>query len=165
MPYPNQVLVLLLLPAALMASRPLRAQSDSVQRASCSYDACALRQDGGAIRRGLSGEKVANIGVFSATNLSSIVRGDSATSYARLFNREYRRGNRMMWGGLALTEGAVIAVLQRMRDDQHFAAPESVLVGVALGGFVISQVGSKSLRRARTAASKALWWHNRDLSR
>lgn len=151
--------------AAVLASSALGAQSDSVRRASCPYDACALRQDGGAIRRGLSGEKVANIGVFSATDLTSVVRGDSATEYARVFNREYRRANRMLWGGLVLTEGSLLITLARMRDDQHFGAPEGALVGVAVGGFVISQVGGVSLRRARGAASKALWWHNRDLPR
>jgi hypothetical protein len=113
----------------------------------------------------LASEKVANIGVFSATELSTIVSGDSAQAYALTFNREYKHGNRLVWGGLILTESALIVMLHRMRDDQHFAAPETALVGVGVVGFVISQVGSKSLRRARTAASKALWWHNRDLPR
>jgi hypothetical protein len=160
---PKQLLSLSL--SALIMSSAVAAQSPSAVRTSCAYDTCALRQDGGAIRRGLAGEKVANIGVFSATDLTSIVRGDSAAEYARLFNREYRHGNRWFWGGLVLTEGSLIIMLERMRDDQHFAVPESALVGVAIGGFVVSEIGSRSLRRARTAASKALWWHNRDLSR
>src|ERR1044072_5397361 len=99
----RKMLLLLLVSPAVLFTRGLRAQSASVQATPCSYDACALRQDGGAIRRGLGGENDANIGVFSEPNLSSIVRGDSATAYARLFNREYGHGNRMFWGGLVLT--------------------------------------------------------------
>ena len=150
---------------AILVSSAVGAQSDSARRASCTYDACALRQEGGAILRGLAGEKVGHIGAFSASDLPSIVRGDSAAGYAQVFKREYRRGNRMSWGGFVVTEASVVAILYRMRDDQHFAAPETALAGVALGGFVISRVGTMSLRRARTAASKALWWHNRDLPR
>jgi hypothetical protein len=113
----------------------------------------------------MTGEKVANIGVFRATDLTSIVRGDSALAYARLFHREYGRGNRLMWGGLLLTEASLVAIHIRMRDDQHFAAPETALAGVAIGGLVISEFGGKYLRRARDAASRAIWWHNRDLPR
>jgi hypothetical protein len=164
MSFLRQVVPLLLVTHALLVPAAVGAQSASLQPA-CSYDACALRQDRSAIRRGLAGEKVANIGVFSATDLSAIVRGDSAIAFARVFNREFNHGNRMVWGGLVLTEGALITVIARMHDDQHFAAPESALVGVAVGGFVISQLGSRSLKRARTAASKAIWWHNRDLPR
>lgn len=158
-------LFLALLLSSITVVGTLGAQPDSSPRAACSYDACALRQNGGAILRGMTGEKVANIGVFTATDLTSIVRGDSALTYARIFHREYRRGNRLMWGGLILTEGSLIAVLERMRDDAHFAAPETALTGVAISGVVISQIGGRYLRRARDAASKALWWHNRDLAR
>jgi hypothetical protein len=156
--------LLLSLLASLLAS-DLSAQADSSRQTPCSYDACALRQDGGTIRRGLAGEKVANIGIFSATDLTTIVRGDSASGYARQFNQQFRHGNRLIWGGLVITEGALMMISYRMHDDQHFAAPESALLGVAVGGYIVSQIGAKSLRRARTAASQAIWWHNRDLSR
>lgn len=163
MPSPRLLFALFL--SATMVAGALGAQSDSAPPTACSYDACALRQNGGAILRGMTGEKVANLGVFSATDLTSIVRGDSALTYARVFHREYGRGNRLLWGGLILGEGSLIVIRERMRDDAHFAAPETALVGVALGGFVISEVGGMYLRRARDAASKAIWWHNRDLPR
>jgi hypothetical protein len=157
----------LLLPALVLVlfTSTLGAQSDSSRQTPCSYDACALRQDGSAIRRGLAGEKVANIGIFAATDFTTIVRGDSAAGYARQFNHQFRRGTRLIWGGLVITEGALAAISYRMHDGQHFGAPESALLGVAVGGFIVSQIGGKSLRRARTAASKAIWWHNRDLTR
>jgi hypothetical protein len=162
MPFQRLITALL---ASLFAVADLRAQSDSISTAGCTYDACALRQEGNVIRRGLAGDRVAKMGFFSATELSSFVRGDSANLFASSFNKEYRKGMRLVWLGLVATEVPLLIAYDRSQRGHSFDATHGALVGTAVGGLVINQLGWRSLKRARSAVSKAIWWHNRGLSR
>jgi hypothetical protein len=144
----------------------LGAQPAPAPTSACGYDECALRQDGNRIKRGLTGVSVAKMGVFSATSLVSIVQGDSATAYGHVFDKEYRRGIRRLWLGLAVTEIPLLIVRHRvLRSRSSLNSTDGVLIGTAVGGVVVTHLGGRALRRARTAASQSIWWHNRSLPR
>lgn len=136
----------------------------------CSYDDCALRLEGARVLRGQVGTRVGQLRVFSATRLEPLVgsASDSARLYANEFDRNYGTGAR--WaavGGLGL--GVVTAFLIDRRasrgesnewEGRHWAMAGGLVVSIAA-----SEYGTRRLRRAHRALSRAIWWHNRELPR
>ncbi len=155
----------LLAAASLATSGELLAQT-SPPSSGCAYDQCALRLEGNRILRGAAGERVGKLGVFSATSLSSLVArvpSDSARAQARIFDINYGRGSTLAFIG-ALTAGGALAV-EHARREQELTGGHSAVFAIALSGVVIEFVGVRKIVKAHEALSRAIWWHNRELSR
>ena len=155
----------LLAAATIAPSGKMLAQA-SVASPSCAYDQCALRVERNRILRGASGERVARLGVFSATSLSDLVSGipsDSALAHARIFDANSGRGSTLAFVG-ALTAGAALGVAHSRRE-QRLTGGTLTVFAIAFSGVVIEFVGVRKVVKARDALSRAIWWHNRELDR
>lgn len=133
----------------------------------CTYDLCALRQEGSRVIRGVQGEQVVRLRLFGATRLTPLISGvsDSAVAHARVFDRNYTRGTAMLWSGIALVPLAMYFPLKRMDEGRAFAAVDVALVAMAVSGVVLEFWGAKKIDQARRALGRAIWWNNRDLPR
>ena len=150
----------LLMPSKAMA----QARTDGT--AACSYDACALRQEGSNIIRGMPGERVGGFGLFCVLRLESLVStSDSARTNARIFDQEYRQGNALTWAGAAIAIIPWVIFSERSSYSDSEAGENAVLFGVALSGLAVEVWGSRKLERAHRALGRALWRHNRELSK
>jgi hypothetical protein len=148
----------------LMPSKALtQARTDST---ACSYDACALRQEGSHIVRGMAGERVGGIGFFGALRLEPIVStSDSARANARIFDRDYRQGTAFMWTGAAISIIPFVFYSQPSSFSEPDSRRDAALIASALSGLVLEIWGSRKVERARRALGRALWWYNRELSK
>ena len=142
---------------AQMATRP----------ALCTYDSCSLRQELFEIKRGAGNERIGRFGMFGRTAMTPVVlqTSDSALAYARVFDREYNRGVKMIWTGIVITAPAMTALLARTEKGHELDGVNIALGTVVLGGTVIEGIGGFKMRSAQKALSRAIWWHNRDLPR
>jgi hypothetical protein len=150
----------LLMPSKAMA----QARTDST--AACSYDTCALRQEGSNIIRGRAGERVGGFGIFGALRLESLVStSDSARTNARIFDREYGQGNALMWTGVAIASIPLVVFSQRSSFSDQGSGRNAALIAAAASGLAVELWGTRKLERAHRALGRALWWHNRELSK
>ena len=130
---------------------------------SCTYDECALRLEGARVVSGISGLQVSRVGMFGARGLDSLMRrSDSATVYARRFSTRQGRATVLGLVSAAAAFGYITAVGHAVEwGDSRAVSPE--VYGVASIAFAL--IGAFEQSRARTALSRALWWHNRELQR
>jgi hypothetical protein len=148
-------------PAVGLAQQAAFPSPVAVTRAdsSCTYDRCALRLESGwwnrKIVRGGPGEQVARLGLFGDRVLA-VVRGDSATYYARSYEGSSARG------AAAFTIGSVLLLTPLSRHTPPDHSPREVTVMVS--GFILQLVGAHYFHRAERSLSRALWWHNRELA-
>lgn len=150
--------------AALIAPSGALLAQTSLPAHGCAYDQCALRLERNRILRGASGERVGKLGIFSATNLVTLVSNvpsDSALAHARIFDANYGRGSRLLFVG-AVTAGVAL-VVDRTRREQGLTGGTSTIYAIAFSGIVVEFLGGRKVLRARDALSRAIWWHNREL--
>lgn len=127
-----------------------------------SYDARALRIESHwgtrHIVRGAEGPIVGKVGVFRSADVEKIVAGSPrATTEARIFRSNHRSGAiASALGGLTFAVGLVAST----NSSSNAATPILMIGGI---GAVVW--GAKKLDTAYSALSRAVWWHNRDLSR
>ena len=152
---------------ALLSASALRAQSVSTAGAACSYDVCALRVEEKRILKGSEGAEVGRLGGWSATPLSPLVlSSDSAQFYAQQFDRHYAAGVRWTaFSGLALGVAAVFLVDQSHRPGDRWNGNDWAWVGALAVSTGTGVYGERRLRLARQGLARAIWWHNRDLTR
>ena len=150
-----------------------QAGADTVQVVGCtpglgirpSFGRCALWLEGGELRRG--GEIVEIEDALKPVALSRYVTGDSAIVHARAYERDARQslGVRFAAGAVMLT-GSIVA-LTRRRDGPPYDSHRITLRhdGLLLGGLAFDLLSHPLRWRAELEATKALGWHNRELSR
>jgi hypothetical protein len=152
--------------AAAIAS-PLRAQDGPPGGAACSYDVCALRVEEDRILKGSHGTEVGRLGAWSATPLVPlVVRSDSAQFYALQFDRHYAAGVR--WSalsGLALGVAAVFLLDRDHHADEHWNGNDWAWASGLAFSLATGAYGGHRLRLARRGIARAIWWHNRELTR
>jgi hypothetical protein len=127
------------------------------------YDGNALRVESSLgdlqIVRGVQSTVVARAGVFHGPKVADLLStSERAVAEARIFERNYDRGQYIVAIGLA-TLGAAIGS-SRIPDINSGIPPGLTAASVSL----IAYGGSK-LERASQALSRAIWWYNRDLKR
>jgi hypothetical protein len=144
-------LSLFLLGAPLAAQNgPVKTDSSS---ASASYLRNALWIDGSAIREGAGGRLISRISPFTVGDLESIVVGDSAKAYARVFAHQERQGLYSIFAAIGLAAGAV-AINQE--SDELRPVPSAMLVSA----LVLDVYGVVRLVRSQRSAVKSVFWHN-----
>ncbi len=125
------------------------------------YDGNALRVEssGGDLQivRGAQGTVVARAGVFHGPKVAHLVSpSERAVAEARIFERNYDRGQYIVAIGLA-TLGAAIGATRI--PDINGAIPS----GLTAASVLLIAYGGSKLERASQALSRAIWWYNRDL--
>jgi hypothetical protein len=126
--------------------------------------------DGGKVRRGEEGAVVGRPGFFRPMALTRVVAGDSAMSYAVLFEHRARQSNVFGIAGGALTAAGLIVLARRPcqptffgcdhRDNGDWVGGSLIVPGVLLG--IVS--GAIQVR-AQRARAKAVWWNNKHFAR
>lgn len=172
-----------LLTGLLAASPAPQAQVDSGRAgsraggplASCAYDLCALRIEGGTVVQGAAGRRVGGLGLFSGVARRVDWSSDSALRYARSYQSNHTAAGviRVLAsaGGLAAT----VLLVQAYRDARDRTVDGGTVgldksqlrtvYGVAIGASVVSFIGGLFERRAKKQLARAIWWHNRELPR
>lgn len=127
----------------------------------CSYDTCAMRLEGALLIRGIRGERVGRVGLFSGSRLTRLLtaQSDSATAYARSFDRDHRSGAALFWSGSVATAVAVALALRRQ------SGTDQASLAVAVTGMAVQVSGIIRLAKAQRDLGRALWWNNRNLAR
>ncbi len=135
------------------------------------YRRCALRIEGGKVRRGVEGVVVAKPRFFRPTALTRVVAGDSAVAYAGLFERRSGQASALQLVGGFLYAGAYVVLARRdcvptgfgfcdYRDNHDWIAGS-----MAIGGLALSITGVVFQVKAQRAASRAVWWNNERFAR
>jgi len=164
--------VVLVLLAVLVDSNSTQAQ-EGVGTTICSYDECALRQEGQLLIRGSRGTPVGKLGAIKVPRLVPLIgdragvapSADSALAYARVFDREYPRGIAIGWTGTIAAAIPLAIVYRRLEDGAGADAADWGWVAATVPGLALQYWGARKVQRARSALGKAIWWHNRDLAR
>jgi hypothetical protein len=146
------------------ASPPLAAAQGPLANAapSCDYNACALRtkisRGNRLIIRGEHEERVGRLGMFSATNLESIVASSpEAAAEARVFKKNYRPGEFFSFlGAFTMVFSGSVA----SGSDSAFWP----VTGVVVGGSMLFY-GVHRHVRAQNSLSKTIWLYNGSLKR
>lgn len=131
------------------------------------YETCALRAEGFVIRQGVAGQVLDRPGIFHAVALTRLVAGDSATAYARMFERQQRRSQQLSVAAkVALLGGAALLLVDGQRSDTRRDG-RLLLPAMTLGfvGFGLAYPSAVYSRHARTSLSTALWWNNSRFAR
>ena len=130
---------------------------------SCTYDTCALRIERSRILRGVTGQRAGSLLIFSNPRLDLLVTpSDSALAHAMVFQRNFRSGMTMVFVG-SVVGGIAGAVL--IPTLAAYEEPSLLLTAGLVGGLSMQLVGAFRVQRALNAASRAIWWYNRDLPR
>ena len=131
------------------------------------YDTRALRVESRpgdwVLLRGRQGEVVGSINAFRGALDLPAVLGPSpeAVREARVFTDTYRKGGILAGVGIALFGvGRGIAGINDIDPAISVSATVASTAGVFLAAY-----GAKYLYQASSALSKAVWWHNRELTR
>lgn len=136
--------------AILLAPNTLRAQTSTPARdaAACTYDACALRLEGRRVLRGVSGQPVLSLGMWSAARLAPYAGpSDSAVAYAAEFDHHYTPGTR--WRTVGLFSSAIMgAVVAAMRNGETTDGESAATLGGIAFSFGILHLWQPT-RRAR----------------
>jgi hypothetical protein len=152
--------------ASVLAS-PLLAQDSPPTVAPCRYDLCSLRVEENRILRGAQNREVGRLGSWRATPLLPLMdQSDSAQFYAHQFDENYAAGTR--WtavSGLALGVAAVFLLDSSHHAGEHWNGNDWAWVGALAVSIGTGAYGEHRLMVARRGLSRALWWHNRELSR
>jgi hypothetical protein len=143
---------------------PAAARAQPPEGPACSYDACALRREGVVLSQrvlaGAEGRVVARAG-FSGFRLESAMAGSPrALTELRIHRREARRGSLLTLVGGVVT---AVRIVQAAGDDGRRNSTETA--AIVAGGAVVSLVGGWRMQIADRALNRAVWWHNRDLTR
>ena len=119
------------------------------------------------ILKGSQGTEVGRLGAWSATALAPLViQSDSAQFYARLFDQHYDAGTRWTaFSGVALGVAVVFLLDRDHRADEHWNGNDWAGVGGLAVSIGTGSYGTLRLRLARRGLARAIWWHNRELSR
>ena len=163
---------MLAFPVAACVAQP---GADTGQVAGCAPSAgvrppfgrCALWFEGGELRRGSPGEIVEIEDVFKPVALSRYVIGDSAIVHARAYERDARQG---LWvrfaAGAFMLTGSIMALTGR-HDGPPYDCHRITLRhdGLVLGGLALDLLSHPLRWRGELEATRALGWHNRELSR
>lgn len=181
-----------LLLAALLSAPPARAQvADSARVGArppnalpndgCTYDACALRVEEGAVVQGADGRPVGSLGVFGNVGRSVPWRSDAARRYAQSAQAQHR-GARFLQtvgylgqlAGVALFAVAAKDAQDRANADAATDNPSGNVsiskskvytsLGVTIGGSLLGTIGGAVDSHARKLLSRAVWWNNRELA-
>ncbi len=125
------------------------------------YDENALRvvsrQGNMRILRGVDGTVVASGGIIRGPKLAHLVsQSENALAEAKIFERDYDRGQWILGLGIASLGAAIGA--SRIPDINPV-----IQVGLYATSFAAIAYGGKKLESAYRALSKAIWWYNRDL--
>jgi len=128
----------------------------------CDYNACALRLKiswgNRLIIRGEQEQRVGKLGMFSSTNLESIVASSpEAASEARMFRKNYRPGEIFLFLGVFTM---VFSASVASGSDSAVGPVAGVAVGSAMLFYGVFQ-----RVRAENALSKTIWLYNRSLQR
>lgn len=152
--------LVLALSAPLAALAPAAAVA---QEAGCSWDACALRVEGGSLLQGVRGEVRGTV-VGLAPDVTILREGpDSAAVYAARFSLARPRSDQWeTWGGLGRGIALAAWIHFAMADTgDGWAWTAAVLMPV-------SQSARAHARRqdviAERALERAVWWYNRELA-
>lgn len=130
------------------------------------YARCALMLDRKVVRRGIDAVTVGRPGFFRPIRLEQLVAGDSAKSYARLYERRTRQGNALTFVGSALmitglmladTHSTTDCVPYTFCNDTRNETPVFTLV--LLGGG-INLLSLPFHFKGEAAAARAVWWNN-----
>lgn len=135
------------------------------------YRRCALRFEGGKVRRGEEGVVVAKPGFFAPLRLTQVVAGDSATAYARTFERRSRQAGAFGFAGGVLMAGALIVLDRRECTENlvlgcdHHDNLDFVAAGLVIPGIGFTIAGGILQTKASRAGSRAIWWNNERYAR
>lgn len=172
MRYSRLAALLMLVAGGAPAASAQAASADSVA-AACrdtavvgSYVRCALWLDGGVVRRGPDRLTIAKGGLFKPIPLASLVQGDSARSYALVYEQTSRRAAKVWVAGLVLEVAAIFVLhdddcganifgCSGRGDGRTFVG--GTLLFISLGTVVESSNISLTAYRA---ATRSIWWHN-----
>jgi hypothetical protein len=152
-----------------------QAGADTVQVVGCtpglgirpSFGRCALWLEGGELRRGSPGEVVEIEDAFKPVALSRHVTGDSAIVHALAYERDTRQS---LWvrfaAGTTMLTGSIMMLTGR-RDGPPYDCRRITLRhdGLLLGGMGLDLLSYPLRWRGELEATRALGWHNRELSR
>jgi hypothetical protein len=95
-----------------------------------------------------------------------VVRSDSAQFYARQFDQHYAAGMRWSsFSGLALGVAVVFLVDRDHHVDEHWNGNDWAWVGSLAISTATGAYGGRRLKLARRGLARAIWWHNRELTR
>ena len=133
------------------------------QEAACTWDACALRVEGGSLLQGVRGEVKGTV-VGLAPDVTILTDGpDSAAAYAARFSSARPRSDQWeTWGGLGRGLALAAWISFALGDaGDGWAWTAATLMPVA-------QSARAHARRqdviAERALERAVWWYNRDLA-
>ena len=148
---------------ALCAAQLLTLGATEMGAQDSSYDENALRLESRVgnlqIVRGLQGTVVAQAGLFHGPKITSLVsQSEKALAEARVFERNYERGQTFAALGIA-TLGAAIGASRI--PDINAAIPS----GLTAASFLLIAYGGSKLESAYRALSRSIWFYNRDLKR
>ena len=128
-------------------------------QAACTYYACALRLEGGALLSGVEGERITSSGFLVGPQLRPWMEvSDSATHYVDIVGGNYVSGQAMMLAGGVLWVGGLLALQGWDGENQRLAA-----LGAYATGNLLFLFGNNRVARARDAMQSAIWWYNASL--
>jgi hypothetical protein len=135
-----------------------------------SYAACALRNDGLIVRRGLTGELVARPGFFHGPALTPVVFGDSAIAYAARFEHQHARSTQFgVASSAAMLSGLIVfhsgCRVSSYSPCRHSAAFSTATIALPVVGISLLVPASYYGHRAAQSLSRALWWNNARFAR
>jgi hypothetical protein len=169
-----------------MSTAPAAAQSPttvgSTQRAAasaCTYDQCALRLEESSIRQGVEGRLLGDLSVFSTISTSVPWFNDSARTFARRAQSGHTQSTVVRALGAVSYIAGIVVASRAVKEGADRASGTGTTsndaaikqsefytgLGLELGGAVLGWVAEGMERRARSMLSRAVWWHNRDVSR
>lgn len=132
-------------------------------RGECTWAACALRMQGGAILAGEEGVRITSFGFLDAPTLTPWMEvSDSAAHYARIVEANYVRGQVLtLSGSVVFLAGVTMLALDEGDGDVDLSWAG---IGTAVVGALLAHRGRTHLRRSSRAAESAIWWYNRSLA-
>src|SRR5688500_14966295 len=128
----------------------------------CDYNACALRVKiawgNRLIIRGQQEQQVGKLGMFSSTNLESLVASSQeAAADGRVFQRNHKRGEIFLFlGSFTMVFSASVA----SGSDSAVGPIAGVVAGISMLFYGVFQ-----RVRADNSLSKTIWLYNRSLQR
>jgi len=143
----------------LFGGGPLAAQQNS-----CTFDRCALRVQyrsfSTRIVAGVSGEKVAGVGLF-APHVPVLESGpDSARVHYRSFQHHYNSGAVFNLFGAAAIVGSFAP---GGGYNAYSGDNKDTALGLLLVGFTSTLIGYIQGRRGTDELERSIWFYNRDL--
>ncbi|MGI8499358.1 MAG: hypothetical protein ACR2OG_17435 [Gemmatimonadaceae bacterium] len=145
--------------------------------ATCTYDQCSLRLEESSVLQGIEGRQVARLSTFSNVVSSVPWLNDSARAYARSARSSHVGATLMKTLGFGSSVAGIALGVKAVKDarDRANATPDATAVidekdvytalGFQVGGWVLNRIGEAIDSHARKTLARAVWWHNRDLSR